>query len=149
MATTIAGYRELFANVRRRPLMYLPDAGFAASTSFVVGCNAANAHALLTGFTPWLATRAGCVGGSDVLARRGTRQLDPEVDARAVATLFDLLDEFLELRDEADGLRRIFAAYERWRQLRSADGCLATDAPACPTVEWPRPANRSQPTGTS
>lgn len=159
MATTIAGYRELFANVHRRPLMYLPDAGFAASTSFVVGCDSATAGALLTGFTPWLATLAGCgdnlVWWALVLqltppaGPKHPRQLDPEVDARAVVTLFDLLDEFLELRDEPDGLGRIFAAYEQWRQLRSADGCLATDAPACPVVDWPRPASRRPPTGTS
>jgi hypothetical protein len=37
-----------------------------------------------------------------------------EEEASSVATLFDLLDEFMEQRDRADGLLRIFNAYQSW-----------------------------------
>ncbi|MEV4479698.1 hypothetical protein [Micromonospora coxensis] len=69
----------------------------------------------------------------------------PDLDTHAVGTLFDLLDEFLELRDERDGLNRIFAAHEQWRRLREQNGCNATDATTCPTVRWFRAASRIKP----
>ncbi|AVT39129.1 hypothetical protein [Plantactinospora sp. BB1] len=153
MPISISNYRDLFADIRRRPGMWLIRADFASVVSFVDGCNEGNARALLTGFQPWLVTRAGCLDNhlwwsivahlTEPVGAKNVRDLGPELDARAVETLFDLLDEFLELRDEHDGLRRVYAVHEEWRRLRGQNGCGATSAPGCPTVAWPRAASRS------
>lgn len=152
VALTISSYRELFASVRKRPGMWLVRGDFACVVAFVDGCNEGNARTLLDGFQPWLVTRAGCLDNHvwwSIVAHltkpvgvKKFREMSPELDARVVATLFDLLDEFLELRDEHDGLKRIFAAHEQWVQLRRQNSCVATGKPACPVVPWPRPASR-------
>ncbi|MET8233448.1 hypothetical protein ABZS77_22540 [Micromonospora sp. NPDC005298] len=155
MTITITTYRDLFANVRKRPGMWLIRDDFASVVAFVEGCDQGNARTLLTGFQPWLVTRAGCLNNhvwwsivahlTEPIGPKKVRDMDPHLDARTVETLFDLLDEFLELRDEHDGLNRILAAHEQWRRLRDENGCSATDAPACPTVAWPRAASRRAP----
>lgn len=61
---------------------------------------------------------------------------DPEADEQAVAMLFPCLDEFLRLREEHDGLHRIFAAHASWTAARDRAGCGAT---ARPPVEYPMP----------
>lgn len=146
---SVAEYRRLFELVRKRPLMYLIRPDFPTVVAFVVGCDQGNASGLLTGFQEWLVTRVGC--GSNLvwwsLVRRladpeGTEhpgELDPETDAKAVEMLFECLDEFLSLREQSDGLRRVYAAYEAWREARDQAGCRASQAAECPTVEWPRP----------
>jgi hypothetical protein len=55
-------YRELFADVRRRPGMFGMDGTFHNLTTFVRGCEAGNDWQLLTGFREWLVTR---VDGGD------------------------------------------------------------------------------------
>lgn len=155
MTITITNYRDLFANIRKRPRMWLIREDFATVVAFVDGCNEANARTLLTGFQPWLVTQAGCLDNhvwwsivahlTDPTGPKNVRDMAPDLDARTVETLFDLLDEFLELRDERDGLNRIFAAHEQWRRLREQNGCNATDATTCPTVRWPRAASRIKP----
>lgn len=79
---------------------------------------------------------------TEPIGPKNFRDMDPDLDARTVESLFDLLDEFLELRNEHDGMNRIFAAHEQWRRLREQNGCSATDVPTCPTVSWPRAASR-------
>jgi hypothetical protein len=105
---------------------------------------------LLTGFREWLATQAGCYDNhvwwsvvaylSEPVGMKPLRGMRPELDAQAVDTLFVLLDEFLLLRQEHDGLRRIYAAYEQWHQLRAQESCVAGGVSACPKVIAPRPA---------
>jgi hypothetical protein len=124
----INSYRQLFTNIRLRPGMWLVRDDFACVVAFVDGCNEANARTLLTGFREWLVTRAGRGDNlvwwslvahlTEPVGSKNTSTMDADLDARAVATLFELLDEFLELRDEHDGLRRIFAAYEDCRRAR-------------------------------
>ncbi|MGC4812281.1 hypothetical protein ACLQ29_17295 [Micromonospora sp. DT228] len=155
MTITITNYRDLFANVRKRPGMWLIREDFASVVAFVEGCNQANAGTLLSGFQPWLVTRAACLNNhvwwsivahlTEPTGPKNLRHMAPDLDARTVEALFDLLDEFLELRDEHDGLNRIFAAHEQWRRLREQNGCDATDAPNCPTVQCPRAASRTTP----
>ncbi|WP_229075596.1 hypothetical protein [Actinoplanes sp. DH11] len=128
-------YRDLFTLVRRRPRMYLIKDDFPGVVAYVQGCDQGNASALLSGFREWLVVRAG--GGSNLWwpalilrlldpdAPPLATELDAQTDARAVALLFECLDEFLELRDEYDGLRRIHAAYAAWERTGLAD--------------WPRP----------
>ncbi|WP_405431258.1 hypothetical protein [Micromonospora sp. NBC_00617] len=155
MTITITNYRDLFANIRKRPRMWLIREDFASVVAFIEGCNQANAGTLLTGFQPWLVTQAGCLDNhvwwstvahlAESTGPKDVGDMDPDLDARTVESLFDLLDEFLELRDERDGLNRIFAAHEQWRRLREQNGCTATDAATCPTVSWPRAASRIRP----
>lgn len=145
----IEDYRELFAALRKRPLVYLPRADFADVVAFVEGCDHGNARSLLTGFREWLVTRAGCgdnlVWWSLVLrltepeGPKSPRDIDPGTDARAVETLLRCLDDFLTLRQEQDGLHRIYAAHQAWLDSRARGGCLAGGAAACPAVNWPRP----------
>jgi len=149
---TITNYRDLFTNIRKRPGMWLIREDFATVVAFVEGCNQANAQSLLTGFQPWLVTQAGSFNShvwwsivahlTEPVGPKNFRDMDAALDARAVETLFDLLDEFLELRDEHNGLNRIFAAHEQWRSLREQNGCGATTFPA---VRWPRAASRIKP----
>jgi hypothetical protein len=156
---TITNYRDLFTNIRKRPGVWLIREDFATVVAFVEGCDEANVRSLLIGFQPWLVTQAGCLDShvwwsivahlTEPVGPKNFRDMEPDLDARAVETLFDLLDEFLELRGEHNGLNRIFAAYKQWQGLREQDGCDATDATACPAVRWPRPASRIKPDNPS
>ncbi|MDG4827330.1 hypothetical protein O7635_36265 [Asanoa sp. WMMD1127] len=152
MTISVANYRTLFASIRERPGMWLIRPDFASVVSFVDGCDEANTRGLLVGFQPWLVTQAGCLDShvwwsivahlTEPVGPKNVRQMDIDLDGRAVETLFVLLDEFLELRDQHDGLNRIYAAHQQWRSLREQNGCTATDATACPSVPWPRAASR-------
>ncbi|WP_146017511.1 hypothetical protein [Verrucosispora sp. ts21] len=51
MTITITNYRDLFANIRKRPRMWLIREDFASVVAFVEGCNQATARTLLTGFS--------------------------------------------------------------------------------------------------
>ncbi|GGV36354.1 hypothetical protein GCM10010245_57930 [Streptomyces spectabilis] len=44
--------------------------------------------------------------------------LTPEADA-AATTLFQLLDEFLEVRDRSDGPLKIYGAFQTWLNAQS------------------------------
>ncbi len=151
MTATVAAYRELFDLVAKRPRMYLMRDDFATVVAYIDGCDQGNARSLLTGFREWLVLQVGCgdnlVWSSLVLRLAGAEghppgDLPPEIDAKAKQTLFDLVDEFLELADEHDGLRRIYAAHSQWRAARAEHGCQAVDKPACPRVDWPRAKSR-------
>jgi hypothetical protein len=118
----------------------------------VTGCDQANARGLLTGFQEWLATRAGygesfvwwalVVHLTEPAGPKEIGDLDAELDARVVETLWDLLDEFLELRAEPDGLSRIYTAHHQWTRLRAEAGCGPRNLPEIP---WPRPRSRTNP----
>ena len=148
MSITTGAYRELLTNLRKRPLMFLIREDFATVVAYIEGHDRAHSHAQLTGFREWLVTQVGCnddhvwwslvVQLTSPTGQKSIHGWDVETDARAVKTLFDLLDEFAELRDEHDGISRIYAAYAKWKELRRAHGCLASGADACPMVEWPR-----------
>ncbi|MEV4494604.1 hypothetical protein AB0J84_02725 [Micromonospora arborensis] len=150
MPVMVTNYRDLFASVARRPRMYLLRDDFPTTVAYIEGCDQGNAHRLLSGFREWLLTQVGCgdnhVWWSLVLRLAVTTgqapdDLSPDNDAKAKETLFRLLDEFLELIDERDGLSRIYAAYDAWRAARTEHGCQATDEPSCPRVDWPRAAS--------
>lgn len=65
------------------------------------------------------------------------------LDRRQVREGVRLLDEFLELRDEHDGLPRVYAAYQQWRTARTDNGCATPGQPVCPVVSWPRPRSHT------
>jgi hypothetical protein len=120
-------YRELFAEVRQRPGMFGVEGSYRSLCAFVLGVNAGNGWALLLGFQEFLVTRLGygdnlfwsalvshlAFPGSD---RDRHAVLDePGYDEIASATLFQLLDEFLERRSRG-GHIAIIAEYLAWRQ---------------------------------
>ncbi|MGH3713971.1 MAG: hypothetical protein ACRDT4_11000 [Micromonosporaceae bacterium] len=102
-------YRELFAAVRRRPRMYLPDETYASAVAFVSGCQASTGGLLLEGFREWLQVRVGRIASLtfDGLAGELARS---DSDADRIAALFDALDAFLAERD-SHGLEKTFDAY--------------------------------------
>lgn len=109
--------------------MFGMNGTFHDFTVFVRGCEAGNDWQLLAGFREWLVTRC---GGADnfvwealvlrlAFADRpeeptpGDLAKDPALDEVAVGKLFELLDEFLQLRSEHRGVAKIFGEYWRWR----------------------------------
>ncbi|GAB4054465.1 hypothetical protein [Catellatospora paridis] len=152
MRIGVENHRNLIAEVRKRPGMWLIRPDFASVVAFVTGCDEANAS-LLTGFREWLVTQVGSGDNhvwwslvahlTEPAGPKNFHQMEPALDTRAVETLFDLLDEFLELRQERDGLRRIYAAYERWHQQSDQPDCGATAEPSHPNVAWPRASSRT------
>ena len=152
MTITIENYRTLFTNVRTRPGMWFARSDLSTVVAFVTGCDQANARGLLTGFQEWLVTRAGygesfiwwaiVVHLTEPVGAKDIGDMDAGLEARVVETLWDLLDEFLELRAEDDGLNRIYAAHHRWTRLRAEAGCGSRNLPETP---WPRPRSRTDP----
>lgn len=113
--------------------MFLPDSTYASAASFVLGYDLACEGGVCLGFREWLVMR---VGRGSNLAWSGLvldvafpSSVDPErslVSAEAhhhaIDVLFNLLAEFDELvRSRYDGLKEVFADYERWQKKRGID----------------------------
>lgn len=123
-------YRTLFAEVRERPGLYGLDGSFREFCAFVTGADAGNDWQLLTGFRELLVVRVGT--GNNLTwvglvlrlafpdAESGWPGLltTPDGDRAAVATLFRLLDEFLERRAAPGEPAGIFAEYQAWLQAQ-------------------------------
>lgn len=104
--------RELFANIGRRPGMFLGRADFYHASAFLNGYELGSARrgsAILEGWPEWLIARRGrdcnhawpgqvlhiaLPGGWENLW-----ELPPEDERHAIKALFRLLDEFLALRE--------------------------------------------------
>lgn len=97
------------------------DGSFMAAAAFVCGCDAGNSFRLLDGFREWLASKIGdganlswqslvlrCAFPSDRFSAGVPRDEDEE--AIATETLFELIEEFFEIRQN-DGLMNIFIEY--------------------------------------
>jgi hypothetical protein len=119
-------YRDLLTAVRQRPSMHGLDGTYATMTAFVLGCDAGSSGGMLTGFREWLVVRLD--NGNNLswpalirhLAPQGwTHPLTPGADAEAVTALFDLLEEFLEQREQRDSLFKIYTAYQEWLKTQS------------------------------
>lgn len=96
--------------------MYGLDGSYSAAVSFVLGCDAATSGVLLSGFREWLIVRLGD-GNNLAWTALVTRIVSPGMpvpNEEATAGLFQLLDEFLALRDRRDGMARIYDQYLRW-----------------------------------
>ena len=117
----------IFAEIRRRPEMYLPAATLDAASSFVMGYDAAVNGGLLWAFREWLIPQlnhgnnlAWPVLVQELIDRRSldsmTDNRPPAVNNQqaAIENLFAIIETFLRERDQANGTRRIFASYERW-----------------------------------
>ncbi|WP_345677776.1 hypothetical protein [Yinghuangia aomiensis] len=108
--------REYFANVAKRPSMFFPGTGYRAAICFLEGYGQSAARrggSWLPGWQQWLHQRVGETGNlgwiAHVLMLVGPdlgRRIDSftaEENERAVARLFQLIDEYLALREsEAD-----------------------------------------------
>lgn len=110
--------------------MYFQKEDYDVVSAFVLGCDAGNDWGLLAGFREWLILRLD--GGNNLVwpalvleiafpgEGRSSAKLElPCGHHHAVETLFDLLAEFLEVRNKRDGLREIFEKYEVWVQQQS------------------------------
>jgi len=108
-------------SLRARPGMYLAVETIDCVIAFLDGYDAACEHGFLVGFREWLVVRAD--GGNNLAWSGLVRHIlddDPELNAtQQVAGLFELLDAFMAVRCERDGLRRIYAAYEAWLRMQS------------------------------
>lgn len=125
-ANIIRNHRGLLAAIRQQPAMHGIDGSFATTTAFVLGCDAGTSWSMLAGFHEWLVVRLG--RGQDLtwpalvrhLAPAGwVHPLTPHADIEAVATLFQLLGEFLDQREQPDSLARIFRDYQSWLNTQS------------------------------
>jgi hypothetical protein len=108
--------------------MFLPDDGFVSHTVFVTGLDAGAGWGLLEGFREFLLVKIDQesslwwpvlvvwlvepVGHKQV----DYRKLDAEADAAATAKLYELLDEFLVVRQGRGGLAQIFGDYLAMRR---------------------------------
>lgn len=111
------GLPSVLQNIKERPGMYLHAATFDAVVAFVEGYNAAICGGFLVGFREWLIVR---VDGANNLAWSGLIlfALD-DIEGRGdqlvlIKGLFGILEEFIAVRDEREGYRRIYASYEKW-----------------------------------
>jgi hypothetical protein len=124
-------YRELFQSVRRRPMLHGLDGTYGAGVAFIHGCDAGTSGLLLSGFREWLIVR---LDDGNNLAWPGlvlqiisdesveqSKEQPPRLNAEAqrLDRLFQLLDEFLEQRDERDGMVRIYGRYIEWLKGQS------------------------------
>lgn len=95
-------------------------------SAFVLGVDAGSSGGMLAGFREWLIVRLN--HGNNLVWTALVRHpapggfvhpLTPEADAAAVATLFQLLDEFLEVRERHGGPLKIYGAYQTWLNTQS------------------------------
>lgn len=109
-------YRELFESVRRRPALHGLDGTYGSSVAFVLGCDAGTSGVLLAGFREWLIVRLG--DGNNLswpaLVERIVGSAGSGADPANSSDLFELLDEFLVLRDDRAGMVKIFDSYLTW-----------------------------------
>ena len=124
-------YRKLMADVRQRASAYGLDGSYGQAVAFITGCDAGNEWGLLAGFPQWLAMKAGQganLGWPALVLRLAFpstagqligASLNPEDDSHAVATLFALLDEFLEVREGAHGVISVLTPYFEWKHSRN------------------------------
>ena len=118
-------YRTLFANVRRRPGLYGLDGSFGQYCAFLTGLDTGNAGQLLVGLREWLVVRVGT--GNNLVwpalvkhaAFPGQHPFQGLDEQHLVDTLFDLLDEFWEIRSRHDGTTRVFDEYLTWLKAQS------------------------------
>jgi len=114
--------------------MYFSEETYDIICAFVLGFDEAYEGGVLVGFKEWLATRL--MTGSNLCwsalvldvcfpnaeSPQDAVHADAKSERRAIETLFDLLDEFEEVRSKTNGLQDIFLAYQRWTQPQIRGG---------------------------
>jgi hypothetical protein len=121
-------HQEIFERVRKRTGMYLAGETFPEVVGFVTGYDYACEGGTLCGFTKWLVLRLRFGSNLNLgwpalvldAAFPGSRNPEAELNAggaaaqrHAIATLFDLLTEFDEVRSKHDGLKKVFLEYDQ------------------------------------
>jgi hypothetical protein len=123
----VSYFRDLFSSVRARPSSYGLQSTYSSAVAFVVGCDQGLQANLLLGFHEWLAVRCdadpsyGWPTQVSILSLgEGAigRALTPDEDARAREVLFGLLDEFLAVSEQPEGLKGVFDSYSAWLAAR-------------------------------
>jgi hypothetical protein len=107
------------------------DGTYGASVAFVLGCDAGTSGILLSGFREWLIVRLGDgnnlswpglvlqIISAESIEQNEEQPPGSDADAQRLDHLFQLLDEFLEQRDERDGMVRIYSRYIEWLKGQS------------------------------
>lgn len=103
--------------IRRRPGMFIAPVTLDCIMAFLTGYDMALSGGFLTGLREWLVTK---LGYGNNLAWTGLIHESIKVEKQcnddeiAIERLFVLLEQFADVRNARDGLRRIFAEYEQW-----------------------------------
>ena len=116
-------HREVIRSIRQRPRLYGIDDQYSTAVAFIIGYDTATAGLLLSGFKEWLIVRLDY--GNNLtwpslaklyIAANEAASTDSAVEDVELSLdhLFSLLDEFLEERDRANGLLRIYNKYLTW-----------------------------------
>ena len=95
---------------------------FEEAVAFIDGFDAACEWTFLLGFREWLVTKLGQgnnLAWSGLVRELAKRQTLSERDHDGmIRFLVETLERFFDERASRDGLRRIFADYERWMERR-------------------------------
>lgn len=114
---------ETFKHMKLRTCMYVNPLDYNTVTTFIEGYDYGMRRCLLEGFYEWLVMKYGeeCSMGWPYLAvmilerERSGADSPPLDDRMAIDKLFDLLEEFLLIKqDRSRGTRWIYAQYEQW-----------------------------------
>ena len=122
-------FAVFFAEFKKRPGMYIFNCeSFDAVCGLLRGCDFSSS--CLEGFREFLIVKVG--RGDNLiwevlvleLAHPGyidnyEAQANIRNAPHEIRVLFDLIEEFLEIRKGHEGLRHIFAAYEKWKTAES------------------------------
>lgn len=125
------GDKHFIEQLRARPGMYGLNGTYHPTAMLLVGFDLARDGGLLRGFREWLTVRKGersslvwyALVFQEALpgvTLRNWGRLEPEQDQRAVDHLFSLVLEFLDVRDDAEVLARMYAEYLRLHTLNGA-----------------------------
>jgi hypothetical protein len=117
--------RSYFQAVRKRPIMYGVDGSFNSVAAFVLGFDAATNGGLLSGFREWLIVRiddgnnlawpalAGRLLAVDC-SHGDPGRMCAGCGEQGGSKLLGVLDEFLSIKEERNGMAKIFDAYLEW-----------------------------------
>ncbi|MFE4172472.1 hypothetical protein ACFRR7_10470 [Streptomyces sp. NPDC056909] len=122
------GDRQFIEQLRARPGMYGLTGTYHPTAMLLLGFDLARDGGVLRGFREWLIVRKGerssfvwyALVFQEALpgiSLRNWGHLEPEQDRRAVDHLFSLVLEFLDIRDDAEKLARMYAEYHSLRTL--------------------------------
>ncbi|MFC9946333.1 hypothetical protein [Streptomyces pratensis] len=114
---------DLVAQVRARPGLYGLDGTYYQTVTFLTGVDIGRSGDLLRGFTEWMAVRKNEATSFNWIALvfeeavpgaglRNWKQLEPHEDQKAVEGLFELLLEFVEMREDKEAFDRVYAQYQ-------------------------------------
>ena len=106
--------------------MYLQEPSYQSVVALVLGYDMASEGGVLIGFREWLITRL-ATGNNfawpalvlratfpDAVDVSAVVSANSEAQRRAIDRLFELIAEFDDVRRAPDGLRKIYADYEKW-----------------------------------